>query len=181
MTGNHNRCKIGLKRTLRTRFTHNLGRVDLDSPAAIFPQLSALRSLGLVAGSKRIAEGAVEVDGTWSAGGMTSGSCKCTRNTARNTGQFSGVRRKIPFVHDAAGKNSLLSHGLGRPNAMQFSGTVRANRNKRKMRIKRLAHRGIKMRDGTSRGGNHAGTRYWGTTAFPQRESKGKKRSRTFI
>ena len=92
MTGDHNRWKIGLDHALHARFTHNLGRVDLDSPAAIFPQLKAFRSLGLVAGSKRITEGAVEVDWTWSSGGMTRGSCKRTRNTAGNTSQFSTVR-----------------------------------------------------------------------------------------
>ena len=37
------------------------------------------------------------------------------------------------------------------------------------------------MRNGTSRGRNHAGTRGRGATAFPQRESEGKKRSRAFI
>ena len=37
------------------------------------------------------------------------------------------------------------------------------------------------MRNGTSRGRNHAGTRGQGATAFPQRESEGKKRSRAFI
>ena len=37
------------------------------------------------------------------------------------------------------------------------------------------------MRNGTSRGRNDAGARSWGTTAFPQRESEGKKRSRAFI
>ena len=92
VTGNHNRCKIGFEHPLRTWFTHNLGRIDLDSPAAIFPKLKAFRSLGLVPGSKRIAEGTVEVDWTWSSGGMTSGSCKRTRNTAGNTSQFSTVR-----------------------------------------------------------------------------------------
>ena len=167
MTGNHNRCKIGLDHSLRTRFTHNLGGVDLDSPIAIFPKLSAIRGLGLVAGSKRITESAVQVDWPRSAGRMTSSSCKSTRNTARNTSQFSAVRGKVPFFHDVVGKNSLLSHGLGRANAMQFSGTVRANSNKRKTRVKGLANRGIQMRNRTPRGRNDAGARSWGTTAFP--------------
>ena len=168
MTSNNNRCKIGLDHSLRTRFTHNLGRVDFDSPAAIFPKLSACRGLGLVTGSKRITEGTVEVDWTRSTGGATSGSCKSTRNTARNTSQFSAIRRKIPFFHDVVGKNSLLRHGLRCANAMQFSGTIRTNSHKRKTRIKRLADRGVQMRHRTSRGRNDAGARSWGTAPLPQ-------------
>ena len=167
VTSNHNRCKIRLDHALRTRFTHNLGGVDLDSPAAIFPKLRACRGLGLVAGSKRITESAVDVDWPRSAGGMTSGSCKSTRNTARNTSQFSAIRRKIPFFHDVVGKNSLLRHGLRCANAMQFSGTIRTNSHKRKTRIKRLADRGVQMRHRTSRGRNDAGARSWGTAPFP--------------
>ena len=41
VTGNHNRCKIRLDHALHARFTHNLGRVDLGSPAPIFPELRA--------------------------------------------------------------------------------------------------------------------------------------------
>ena len=181
MTGNHNRCKIRLDHALHARFTHNLGRVDLGSPAPIFPKLSACRGLGLVTGSKRITEGTVKVDWTRSSGGATSGSCKRTRNTARNTSQFSAIRRKIPFFHDVVGKNSLLRHGLRCANSMQFSGTIRTDSHKRKTRIKRLADRGVQMRHRTSRGRNDAGASRGGTVPLPQSKSKGKKRSRTFI